>query len=252
MEILGIDIGGSGIKGALVDIRTGELKTERLRIPTPRPSTPQAIAQAVKELVDNFNYNGPIGCGFPALVINGVVKTAANIDATWVDVKAEELFSAQIGMPVYLLNDADAAGIAEITFGAGKGRMDTVFLITIGTGLGTAIFTEGKLLPNTELGHLKMYGKSAEKYCSDAVRKVKELTWKQWASRFNEYLAYIEFLFSPSLIILGGGASKKFELYAEFLNAKAEIVPAQLRNQAGIIGAAYRAWFKDSLNTASQ
>lgn len=244
MEILGIDIGGSGIKGALVDIETGELKTERLRVSTPVPSTPNAIAQAVKELVENFKYTGPIGCGFPALVINGVIKTAANIDASWVNVMAEELFSARTGMPVYLLNDADAAGIGEMTFGAGKGRLDSVFLITIGTGLGTAIFTEGKLLPNTELGHLKMYGKSAEKYCSDAVRKAKDLSWKQWASRFNEYLAYIEFLFSPSLIILGGGASKKFDLYAEYLKANAQIVPAQLRNQAGIIGAAYRAWIR--------
>ena len=246
MEILGIDIGGSGIKGALVDIETGELKTERLRIPTPVPSTPNAIAQAVKELVNSFDYNGPIGCGFPALVINGVVKTAANIDATWINVMAEDLFTAYTELPVYLVNDADAAGIGEITFGAGKGRMDTVFLVTIGTGLGTAIFTEGKLLLNTELGHLKMYGKSAEKYCSDAVRKAKDLSWKQWASRFNEYLAYIEFLFSPGLIILGGGASKKYDLYAEFLKANAEIVPAQLRNQAGIIGAAYRAWAKHS------
>ncbi|MDK2910709.1 MAG: polyphosphate glucokinase [Bacteroidales bacterium] len=244
MEILGVDIGGSGIKGALVDIETGELKTERIRIPTPVPSTPNAIAQAVKELVESFKYTGPIGCGFPALVINGVIKTAANIDASWVNVMAEELFSAYTDMPVYLLNDADAAGIGEMTFGAGKERMDTVFLITIGTGLGTAIFTEGKLLPNTELGHLKMFGKSAEKYCSDAVRKAKDLSWKQWASRFNEYLAYIEFLFSPSLIILGGGASKKFDLYAEYLKANAQIVPAQLRNQAGIIGAAYRAWVK--------
>jgi polyphosphate glucokinase len=242
MAVLGIDIGGSGIKGALVDIATGELVSERLRIPTPNPSTPSALADTLCVLIDKLEYNGPVGCGFPALVRDGVVKTAANIHSSWIDVPAAKLFSQKTGLPVTLLNDADAAGLAEVEYGTAKGQMGTVFLITIGTGLGTAVFTNGLLLPNTELGHLKMFGKSAERYCSDAARIRKELTWKEWALRFNEYLAYIEFLFSPSLIILGGGASKKWDQFAHFLNAEAEIRPASLRNQAGIIGAAAWAW----------
>lgn len=247
MAVLGIDIGGSGIKGALVDITTGELVSERLRIPTPDPSTPSALAETLSSLINKLDYTGPVGCGFPALVRQGVVKTAANIHSSWIDVPAAELFTQKTGLPVYLLNDADAAGLAEVDYGAAKGQMGTVFLITIGTGLGTAIFINGALLPNTELGHLKMFGKSAEKYCSDAARIRKDLSWKEWALRFNEYLAYIEFLFSPDMIILGGGASKKWDQYAHFLKADASIKPASLRNQAGIIGAA--AWAARVHNT---
>ncbi|HAW59044.1 MAG TPA: polyphosphate glucokinase [Bacteroidales bacterium] len=249
MAILGIDVGGSGIKGALVE--NGQLVTERLRIPTPEPSTPEAIADTLNEIVKSFNYKGPIGCGFPALILDGVVKTAANIHKTWIDVPAEKLFSQKTGQPVYLINDADAAGLAEIYYGAGKNKKGTIFMITIGTGIGTAIFINGQLVPNTELGHLKMYGKSAEKYCSDAVRTKKNLSWKQWAMRFNEYLAYIEFLFSPQLIILGGGASKKFDQFAPYLKTRAEIVPAELKNHAGIIGASVWAGSKASINTPS-
>ena len=226
MITLGIDIGGSGIKGALVDIQNGELVSERIRIPTPEPSTPAAIANTVKELVQKFDYQGPVGCGFPALILNGTVQTAANIHQSWIQVPAEQLFSSETRLPVFLINDADAAGLAEVEFGAAKGKKGTVMLITIGTGIGTALFTEGVLLPNTELGHLKMFGKSAEKYCSDAARTRKELSWKEWALRFNEYLAYVEFLFSPGLIVLGGGASKKFDQFSEFLVSHAAIVPA--------------------------
>ena len=249
MAILGIDVGGSGIKGALVE--NGQVITERLRIPTPQPSTPEAIAVTLNEIMKAFNYKGAIGCGFPALILDGVIKTAANIHKSWIDVPAEKLFTKTTGQPVVLINDADAAGLAEINYGAGKDKMGTIFVITIGTGLGSAIFINGQLVPNTELGHLKMYGKSAEKYCSDAVRTKKNLSWKQWAMRFNEYLAYIEFLFSPQLIILGGGASKKFDQFAPYLKSRTEIVPAELKNHAGIIGAAVWAHSKSQSQTIS-
>lgn len=238
MILLGIDIGGSGIKGGIVDTNSGQLIGERHRIPTPNPSTPRAIAETIAQLSEHFNYSGSIGCGFPALIKNGYIKTAANIHQSWIDVDATELFSNVTKQNVYILNDADAAGLAEVQFGAGKKAQGTVFMITVGTGIGTALFTDGKLLPNTELGHVKMYGKSAEKYCSDAVREKKDLTWKEWGKRFNEYLAYMEFLFSPSLFIIGGGVSKKFELFSEYLKCETTVVPALLKNQAGIIGAA--------------
>ena len=240
MEILGVDIGGSGIKGALVNTITGELISDRHRVPTPVPSDPESVIGSIKEIAAFFNYQGPIGCGFPALIKNGIIKTAANIDKGWIDIDTTVLFNEWLGMPAYVLNDADAAGMAEVMFGAGRDFKGVIMMITIGTGIGSAIFTNGVLLPNTELGHLKMFGKSAEKYCSDAVRTKKKLSWKEWAFRFNEYLAYMEFLFSPDLIILGGGASKKWDSYAPALKTKAVTVPAQLRNNAGIIGAA--AW----------
>ncbi|MDO9511310.1 MAG: ROK family protein [Bacteroidales bacterium] len=238
MNVLGIDIGGSGIKGAIVNTETGELLSERHRFPTPKPSTPRAIAETISMLSSHFSYTGIIGCGFPALIKNGFIKTAANIHQSWIEVDAARLFKEATSQNVFILNDADAAGLAEVQFGAGKGKMGTIILITVGTGIGTALFTQGKLLPNTELGHIKMYGKSAEKYCSDLVREKKDLSWMDWGKRFNEYLNYIEFLFSPELFIIGGGVSKKFDLYSQFLHCEAEIVPASLRNQAGIIGAA--------------
>jgi polyphosphate glucokinase len=238
MEVLGIDIGGSGIKGAPVDIEKGILLAERHRIPTPQPATPEAVAQTVKELVDHFNWKGEIGCGFPAVVRHGIIRTASNIDNSWIGTHAGELFSEVTGCPTLLVNDADAAGMAEMSFGAARNRKGTVIMVTVGTGIGTAIFTRGQLLPNTEFGHIMLKGKVAEKIASDAARKRDDLNWKEWGGRFNKYLARMEFFFSPDLFIIGGGASKKFEKYIKYINVEAEIIAADLKNEAGIIGAA--------------
>ncbi|MFO6423722.1 polyphosphate--glucose phosphotransferase [Motilimonas sp. KMU-193] len=238
MQILGVDIGGSGIKGAIVETTTGELLTERHRIPTPQPATPEAVADTLKQLVDHFNWQGPVGCGFPATVVHGIAKTASNIDKSWINTDAATLFSERTNCPCFVVNDADAAGMAEFTFGAGKGKSGVVVLITIGTGLGTAVFTNGQLLPNTELGHIMLEGMVAEHYTADSVRKGEDLSWSKWGKRFNKYLQRLEFLLSPDCFILGGGASKKLDKFAEQLETDAEVIPAQSLNQAGIIGAA--------------
>ncbi len=241
MELLGIDIGGSGIKGAPVNLETGEFTAERHRIPTPQPATPEAVAEVVTELVQHFNWTGAVGCGFPGLIRHGVVKTAANMHKNWQDINLENFLQQAVGNRFYALNDADAAGLAEFEFGAGKNRADTVLMITVGTGIGTVMFTGGKLLPNTELGHVEFYGRDAEKYVADSVREKLELSWKEWGMRFNEFLVYMEMLFSPDLVIVGGGISKKFEKYVKYFEIEAEIVPAQLLNHAGIVGAALAA-----------
>ena len=241
MKVLGIDIGGSGIKGAIVNIETGELLTERHRIPTPSPSTPDAVAETVAKLVRELEWEGPVGCGFPAAIQNGVSMTASNISKKWIGVNVEDLFSQTLGMPVAVVNDADAAGLAEVKFGGGKGRNGLILLLTIGTGIGSALITDGKLVPNSELGHLKFKGDIAEKYCSDAARKREDLNWKQWGKRFDQYLNHINRLFYPDLIVLGGGASKKFEKFEENLTVSVPVVPAELLNLAGIIGAAMAA-----------
>lgn len=240
-EILGIDIGGTGTKGAIIDMNTGKLLTERMKFATPQPATPEAVADTVQQLVEGLGYKGDlIGCGFPAIVMDGVAKSAANIDKSWIGVNIEKILAEKTGCKVKVLNDADAAGMAEISFGKGKGRMGTVMLITIGTGLGSAMFTDGHLLRNSELGHFHLKGQKevAEKFASNAIRKEEELDWKTWAKRFNQYVARIERMFSPSLIILGGGTSKRFHLYKQYLKSNAEIVPAQFENEAGVIGAA--------------
>jgi len=238
-EILGIDVGGSGIKGAIVDVESGVLVTERHRIETPQPATPQSIAETIKKIADHFNYQGKIGCGFPSVIKNGVIKTASNIDQSNVGVNANELFSKITGREVTVVNDADAAGFAEVTFGAGKNLKGLVLIITIGTGIGSALFIDGKLVPNTEFGHIYMHnGKVAEKYTSDAVRKKEDLKWKEWGKRFNKYLKYMDFLLNPQLIILGGGASKKMEKFQDQLTLETPVKPANLLNEAGIIGAA--------------
>jgi polyphosphate glucokinase len=242
MEVLGIDIGGSGIKGAPVETETGELLAERYRLPTPEPSKPEQVADAVAQIAGHFDWHGPVGCGFPSALQNGIVMTAANISKKWIGVNASELFSQTTGCPVVVLNDADVAGIAEMTFGAGRGRNGVVLIVTIGTGLGTALFTQGKLLPNAELGHVELNGSDAEQWASDAARKRDHLSWKKWAGRFDVYLKYLESLFWPELIILGGGASKKFDKFGERLTVQAEVVPAQLLNEAGIVGAALAAY----------
>jgi polyphosphate glucokinase len=239
MEILGLDIGGSGIKGALVDCETGNMVTERHRIPTPEGAEPEDVAKTVLAIAEFFNYKGVIGCGFPAIIQHGIALSAANVSSSWIGTNINLLLSEWTGNPVYTLNDADAAGIAEMKFGVGKDYQNSVvILLTIGTGIGSAIFTDGVLLPNTEFGHLNVRGKDAEHRASDAVRTEKDLSWKKWAKNFEEYLLIMEGLFSPDLFVIGGGVSKKWEKVSEYLNINTKIIPAQLLNQAGIIGAA--------------
>ena len=240
-QILGIDIGGSGIKGAPVDTKTGKLLGERHRIPTPEPSSPEKVAKAIKELVKHFKWKGPIGCGFPAVVQNGVVKTAANIDKAWINTDARKLFKEVTKLPVWVINDADAAGLAEVKLGAGAGFKGAIVVLTVGTGIGSSLFIKGKLYPNTEFGHVEFKGMDAEAYASDATRKKENLDWEVWGKRLNEYLSHIEFLCWPEMIILGGGASKKLDLFQHQLNLIAKIVPAKFLNDAGIIGAALSA-----------
>jgi polyphosphate glucokinase len=241
VEILGIDVGGSGIKGAPVDIKTGVLLAPRQRVPTPQPAKPGQVAKAVAQILKAFEWNGPFGCGFPAAVRSGVVLTAANIHEKWVGTDAAALFSDVTGCPAHVLNDADAAGLAEMTFGAGRGRQGVVLMVTIGTGLGTALFTDGCLLPNAELGHIELEGADAEQRASDAARKREGLSWKKWARRFDVYLNALEDLLWPDLIILGGGVSKNPERFLPYLTVQAEVVPAQFQNEAGIVGAALAA-----------
>ena len=239
MAILGIDVGGSGIKGAPVDLETGELVGERYRIETPEGAKPDDVAKTVAELVKHFNWSGPVGAGFPAVVRSGIVYTAANIHPSWIETDVEKLFAEASGCPMFVLNDADAAGVAEMKFGIGRERSKgVVIMITIGTGLGTALFVNGILVPNTELGHIEIRGKDAETRASDAARQRKEMSWEEWGGKFNEYLDRLERLFWPDLFILGGGSSKLFHKFSKYLQLHAEVVPAQLLNQAGIIGAA--------------
>ncbi len=237
--ILGIDVGASGIKGALVDLENGRLSGERFRVPTPQPANPENMAKAFAEIIEFFNYKGPVGCGFPSIVKNGVSKSAANIDPAWVGTNIEKTFSEACGCPVFATNDADAAGMAEMHFGVGKGENGLVILITIGTGLGSAVFYRGVMIPNTELGHLIWKkGKPIEQFCSSKAREEQKISRKDWAKIFNEYLLHLDRLFSPDLIILGGGESKYFETYKDLLTPDARVVPAKLLNNAGIIGAA--------------
>ncbi|MCR5085053.1 MAG: ROK family protein [Succinivibrionaceae bacterium] len=239
MQVLGIDIGGTGIKGAVVETETGEIVRERIRVDTPHPATPEAITSEFCRLVrEGFRWEGPVACGFPARVLHGVVQTASNIDPSWVETPVEEMFSKALGRKVHVANDADVAGLAELRLGAARGVRGPVLFLTIGTGIGSAIFLDGRLYPNTELGHLRFHGDIAERYCSAAVRERLELKWGKWGERLNDYLAYLEFLLAPELIILGGGASKRFEKYQERLTIHTPVVPAKTLNLAGIIGAA--------------
>jgi len=241
MIILGIDIGGSGIKGAPVDVERGAPTTEYYRIETPQPSTPDAIGDVVAELVKYFAWQGPIGCTFPAVIKAGVAYSAANVDKSWIGTNGQELFQQKTGCPVLLLNDADAAGIAETRFGAGKGQPGVVMLLTFGTGIGSALICDGKLVPNTELGHMEIRGKEAEHRASEHTREVKDLSWKKWAVAVDEYLLRLEALFSPNLFIIGGGISKKHAKFLPLLTVRTPVVPAQLLNEAGIVGAALAA-----------
>ncbi|MBN1158190.1 MAG: ROK family protein [Bacteroidales bacterium] len=242
-EVLGIDIGGSGIKGAPVNTKNGKLLDERHRIQTPQPSSPENVAKTINELVKHFKWKGAIGCGFPAVVQNGLVYSAANVDKSWINTNAQKLFSKATGLPVWVLNDADAAGLAEAKLGAGAGFKGAMIVFVVGTGIGAALFTDGRLYPNLEVGHLDMRGQDQdwESYASDATRKREKLDMEAWGKRLYEYFSYIEFLFSPELIIIGGGASKKMDKFKEFLDLKAKVLPAHFLNEAGIIGAAMAA-----------
>ncbi|CAM5614367.1 polyphosphate--glucose phosphotransferase [Streptomyces purpurascens] len=245
MQIFGVDIGGSGIKGAPVDLDKGDLAQERHKVLTPHPATPDGVADGVKQVVDHFGWTGPIGVTFPGVVTDGaVIRTAANVDDSWIDTDARALLGERLGgLPVTVVNDADAAGVAEMHFGAGRGRQGTVIVLTLGTGIGSAVFVDGVLVPNTELGHLELDGHDAEKRASSKAREDHDMTWEHWAShRVSKYLAHVEMLFSPELFIIGGGVSRKSHKFLPHIEGiKAEIVPAQLQNNAGIVGAAMRA-----------
>ena len=239
MNILGIDVGGTGIKGAVIDTATGELIGERLRLESPRPATPESVGVAIRSLVEQHHWSDPVGIGFPAAIQHGVARTAANIDSSFIGLPVADYFSRQIGCPAYVANDADVAGLAEIRFGAGRGVAGVVLVVTIGTGLGTALFSDGHLLPNTELGHIRLDdGLEAERYASEAVRDAQQLKWKDWGDRFDRYLVAMEKLFWPDLIVLGGGASKKLHKFASQITVQAPVMPARFLNRAGMIGAA--------------
>jgi len=241
-NVLGIDVGGSGIKGGIVDLKVGQLVTERHRIPTPKPATPKAVAAVARQLVDHFNWDGPVGVAIPSIVRHGVVHSAANIDKAWMGENAVKRFSKALDRPVKVLNDADAAGLAEMHYGHARDYADgVVILLTLGTGIGSAIFVEGELLPNTELGHLEFRGSDAEHWASAKVREDEKLSWKAWAGRVNEYLAHLEFLFSPDAFIIGGGVSRRSEQFFPYLETSARIIAADLENRAGVVGAAWYA-----------
>lgn len=241
MAFLGFDVGGSSIKGAPVNVTTGELTAPVASVPTPRPATPAAVAGAIGDLISRFSVSGPVGLAIPSVVKHGVTWTAANIDPSWIGANSEQLIRGALGRPVVLLNDADAAGIAEMRLGAGRGRDDTVMLLTFGTGIGTALFIGGELLPNTELGHLELKGREAEHFASGRVRSDERLDWAQWAERVNAVLAAYHALLWADLFILGGGVTDCYEQFGHLLYSPAKIVPARFRAQAGIVGAALAA-----------
>lgn len=241
MNVLGIDIGGSALKGAPVDTKTGRLLAERHRIPTPEVLAPHAMAEAIRELAAHFRWKGPAGIGFPGVVHGNVIRTSANLHPDFIDLDAGKLFSKVAGLPVSLVNDADAAGVAEVAFGAGKGRKGTVLLLTFGTGVGSALFVDGRLYPNSELGHLKMKGKSAECFVSASAKERKGLTYKKWAHKVGDYLNQLEDVLWPELIIVGGGISADHEKWFKYLKLRTPVVPAAFFNEAGIVGAALSA-----------
>lgn len=243
-KALGVDVGGSGVKGAPVHLKRGVLLTERFRLPTPQPATPEAVARTVAEVAKKFGWAGPIGCTVPARVRQGVVETASNIDPSWIGTPAAKLFKRFTGQTVAVLNDADAAGLAEVRFGAGHGQPGVVLMLTFGTGIGSALFVDGRLVPNTELGHLHLEGRVAEHLAADSAREREGLSWEAWAkNRVQPYVSRLEFLLAPDLIIVGGGVSRpdKWAQFGALLQTHARIVPAALGNEAGIVGAAWAA-----------
>jgi polyphosphate glucokinase len=242
MNFFGVDIGGSGIKGAPVDLERGDLADERFKVLTPHPATPDAVVECVGQVVEHFGWSGPVGVTYPGVVAGGTTRSAANVDNSWIDLDAQKLLADRIGAPVALLNDADAAGMAEMAFGVGRGRTGTVILLTFGTGIGSAVFMNGQLVPNTELGHLELHGIDAEKRASTKAKEDENLSWEHWAHRVQRYLAHVEMLFSPELFVIGGGVSRKANRFLPLIKGiRAEIVPAALQNNAGIVGAAMAA-----------
>ena len=236
----GIDIGGSGIKGAFVHLETGEFATDRYRIPTPQPATPEAVADTVCELVEHFEVPAdvPIGLDFPAPILHGVAPMIANLDPSWKDRDVRALFSERLGRPVYVVNDADAAGFAEVHYGAASGKDGLVMVLTLGTGIGSVLVMDGVLVPNTELGHLELDGRDAETHASSGVFERENLGWNEWASRLQRYFSHLEMLFSPDIFIVGGGISKKSKKFLPLIETRAPIVAAELQNTAGIVGSA--------------
>jgi polyphosphate glucokinase len=234
----GVDIGGSGIKGCTVDLRSGSLDDERVRIPTPQSATPEAVAEVVATITGEFGWHGPMGVTLPCVVKNGIALTAANVDQSWKGTDAVSLFSDYCRVPVVVLNDADAAGLAEMRFGAGRDQDGVVLLLTFGTGIGSALFLDGELVPNTELGHLQIDGTDAEDRAAASVRDGEALSWPDWAARVSRYLQILENLIWPDLIIAGGGISKKADKWLSLLECRTPVVAATLRNDAGIVGAA--------------
>lgn len=245
-SILGVDIGGTAIKAAIVDPETGLLLSEFYRVLTPKPATPEAIAGTLKTIVTDLNWQGVIGCGFPATVQNGIVFTASNIDPSWIQVNAQQLFRDATGCPCYIVNDADAAGVAEMAFGVGKQLSGMTLLLTLGTGIGSALFINQQLWPNTELGHVKFQGSIAERFCAESTRIQEQLSWQDWGKRLNEYLLHLEFILHPDQIILGGGVAEHLVEYQSYLSTQATIYAANNLNQAGLIGAAMYAWQKQN------
>ena len=238
-EILGIDVGATGIKGAVVDLNKGELITERIKYPTPKPATPQSMTEVMKQIIADFNWKGkPVGVGFPAIIKEGVALSASNIDDTWLNFPIIGFLNKKLKCPINVINDADAAGLAEKKFGGGSNKKGLVILLTLGTGIGSALFYNGVLLPNTELGHLKYKDSVAEKYASNSARELKELSFKTWGKELNKVLNHIEFILAPDHFIIGGGISKKFDKFKEYLKTDASIEPAKMLNNAGIVGAA--------------
>lgn len=237
--ILGIDVGGTGIKGALVDTEQGIVLQDKIKYGTPLPSNPENVLGVINQLIDDMDWRGKnFGCGFPSVIKNNVCLTAANIDDSWIDVDLHALFYEHTGSRVTFTNDADAAAYAEMQFGEGKGKQGTIVLLTLGTGIGSGIFLDGKLLPNSEFGHLKYQDSIFEHYASNGARKKKKLSWKEWAKELNIYLNHVDLLISPDLIIIGGGVSKHFLKYSKYFDVKTPVVPAAMGNNAGIIGAA--------------
>lgn len=240
--VVGIDFGGTGTKAGLVAVATGELLTERFRLPTPQPATPKALVPVMAELIHKCGGSDAVGITVPAVVKGGVVLSAANIDQEWIGVRGEELFSSELGCPAVVVNDADAAGIAEMRFGAGRDRSGVVIIVTLGTGIGSAVFIDGHLVPNTELGHIELHGAAAEKSAAARIREAEELSWRKWAGRVQDYLQMLERLFSPDLLIIGGGVSRKSEKFFGYLELNTEVVAAALENKAGVVGAAIAAY----------
>ncbi len=239
--VLGIDIGGTGVKAAPVNVATGRLLAERVKLPTPNPAVPDQVAQVVGQLIDHFEWSGPVGITFPGVVSGGIIRTAANLDRAWIGIDAVRFFGDATRQPVTVLNDADAAGLAEMRFGSGKGQQGTVLMLTFGTGIGSALFYNDVLVPNTEFGHIEIHGKDAEARASERAREEGDLSWEKWADRVDTYLDKMEALLSPDLFIIGGGISRKSDKFLPRLTLHARVVPAALHNDAGIVGAAMAA-----------